>query len=254
MKQIPNLFTLLNLVCGCIAIICILQTGEMLVTQNDEGSWITELPEKIWFGSLFIGIAAVIDFLDGFIARLFKATSEMGKQLDSLADVVSFGVAPGLIFYQLLRLSYMQEPDAMDIPVMALLPAVIFPCSGAWRLARFNISTTNNNYFQGVPIPAAGLFVASLPVILFYNEFEIARILLNKWFLYLLIFVVSWLMVSKWRFISLKFNDRSVAGNMPKIILAVVAILAALFLHWLAVPLVFVIYILISFTSKKTVR
>ena len=88
---------MLNLVFGCIAIIFILQTGETLVMQSEEGTWVPQLPEKIWWGSIFIGIAAVVDFLDGFVARLFKATSEMGKQLDSLADMVSFGVAPGMI-------------------------------------------------------------------------------------------------------------------------------------------------------------
>ena len=95
MKIIPNLFTLLNLVFGCIAILFILQTGQTLVTIEAEGYTSWELPEKITWGSLFIFAAAIVDFLDGFVARLFKAESAMGKQLDSLADVVSFGVAPG---------------------------------------------------------------------------------------------------------------------------------------------------------------
>src|SRR5688572_12083964 len=109
MKQIPNIFTLLNLVLGFLAVIFILQTGETILASGGSGYVIT-LPEKIGWGAVCIGLAAVIDFLDGFVARLFNATSEMGKQLDSLADVVSFGVAPGLIVYQLLRISYAQEP------------------------------------------------------------------------------------------------------------------------------------------------
>ena len=104
MKQIPNLFTLLNLVCGFIAIIFILQTGQSIVYVDGEGYSQVDLPEKITWGAIMIFVAAVIDFLDGFVARLFKASSEMGKQLDSLADVVRFGVAPGLILYQLLFL------------------------------------------------------------------------------------------------------------------------------------------------------
>ncbi len=88
--------------------------------------WI--LPEKIAIGSFFIFAAGLVDFLDGFIARLFKASSEMGKQLDSLADVVSFGVAPGLIFYQLLRISFARETDGLDISIAALLPAFLVPC------------------------------------------------------------------------------------------------------------------------------
>ena len=108
MKQIPNLFTLLNLVFGCLAIVFTLQNG-IMITVNAEGTELLYIPEKIWMASLFIGIAALVDFLDGFVARLFKASSEMGKQLDSLADLVSFGVAPGLILYQFLRLSFAQQ-------------------------------------------------------------------------------------------------------------------------------------------------
>src|SRR5688572_28443688 len=186
-KQIPNLFTLLNLVAGCLAIIFVLQTGESLVVQSEEGTWVPQLPEKIWWGSIFIGIAAVIDFLDGFIARLFNATSEMGKQLDSLADVVSFGVAPGIILYQLLRISFIQEEDGLDVTILALVPALIFPAAAAWRLARFNINDNNDGDFKGLPSPAAGLFVASLPLILFYNYFDVAVILLIKWVLYAII-------------------------------------------------------------------
>src|SRR5215510_7866147 len=105
MKHIPNLFTLLNLVFGCIAIVFILQNGIVVITDSN-GQQLIDIPEKMWMASLFMGLAGVVDFLDGFIARLFKASSEMGKQLDSLADVVSFGVAPGLIIYQFLRMSF----------------------------------------------------------------------------------------------------------------------------------------------------
>jgi CDP-diacylglycerol--serine O-phosphatidyltransferase len=94
MKNIPNIFTLLNLCMGSISIILILQTNESIISlQGNE--WRIFFPENISWASAFLLLAAVIDFLDGFVARLFKATSEMGKQLDSLADVVSFGVAPG---------------------------------------------------------------------------------------------------------------------------------------------------------------
>src|SRR6476646_8000314 len=104
MKQLPNIITLLNLFFGCIAIVMTLQTG--LVTSIDvaRGETLVMIPERIYLASLFIGLAAVADFFDGFVARLVKADSEMGKQLDSLADVVSFGVAPSIIIYQFLRL------------------------------------------------------------------------------------------------------------------------------------------------------
>src|SRR4051812_12146805 len=113
MKQIPNIFTLLNLFFGCMAIIATVQTG-LTIGMDANGQQIVEIPEKIYLASLFIGIAAVIDFLDGFVARLLNASSEMGKQLDSLADVVSFGVAPGMIVYQFLRLSFAQQEGGLD--------------------------------------------------------------------------------------------------------------------------------------------
>src|SRR5215475_3687977 len=124
MKQIPNLFTLLNLVFGSIAIIFTLQNG-IIISYDANGAQLLDIPEKIWMASLFIGLAAVVDFLDGFIARLFKANSEMGKQLDSLADLVSFGVAPGLIIYQFLRLSLAQEPDGIEDSIFWAIPALL---------------------------------------------------------------------------------------------------------------------------------
>jgi CDP-diacylglycerol--serine O-phosphatidyltransferase len=165
MKQIPNIFTLLNLFFGCLAIIATVQTGLTIGTDAATGLQVVEIPEKIFMASIFIAIAAVIDFLDGFVARLLKASSEMGKQLDSLADVVSFGVAPGMIVYQLLRLSFAQQEGGLDINTLYLMPAFIIPCAGAYRLARFNIDTEQSYGFKGVPIPAAGLLVASFPLI-----------------------------------------------------------------------------------------
>jgi CDP-diacylglycerol---serine O-phosphatidyltransferase len=252
-KQIPNLFTLINLVSGCLAIIFVLQTGETLVVQS-EGTWVPQLPEKIWWGSIFIGIAAIVDFLDGFIARLFNATSEMGKQLDSLADVVSFGVAPGIILYQLLRISFIKEEDGLDVTLWALLPALIFPAAAAWRLARFNIESSADGNFRGVPSPAAGLVVASLPLILFYDYFNVNVYLVNKWVLYTIILVLSYLMVSNGSFIALKFTKSASGNNLPKIILGVLAVVAAIFLKWLAVPVVFLVYVILSLTTKKQLK
>lgn len=251
MKQIPNLFTLLNLVFGCIAIILILQTGESLVTTSEQGTWVAQLPEKIWWASVCIGIAAVIDFLDGFVARLFKASSEMGAQLDSLADVVSFGVAPGLIFYQMLRISFIGTESGLDVSVWALLPALLFPCAGAYRLARFNVDKSQAYGFKGVPIPAAGLVVASLPLILLYNYFDLNELLLNKWTIYALIILLSWLMVSTLPLMALKFKDFSIKNNLPKFILLLVAVVAGIFLKWLAVPVVFLLYVIISLAVAK---
>jgi CDP-diacylglycerol--serine O-phosphatidyltransferase len=251
MKQIPNIVTLLNLVFGCIAIIFILQPGESIITAGDDGNWVANLPERIWWGSVCIGIAAIIDFLDGFVARLMKASSEMGKQLDSLADVVSFGVAPGLILYQLLRISYIQEESGLDTSLVYLLPFVLFPMAGAYRLARFNLDTSQQYGFKGVPIPAAGLVVASLPLILWYDSFGLAGILTNKWVLYALTISMSWLMISNIPMLALKFSDYSLKGNLFKYILIVVSIILIILLKWLAVPAIFLVYILISLISRR---
>lgn len=251
MKQIPNLFTLLNLIFGCIAIIFILQNG-IAIQYTAEGSQYIDIPEKIWMGSLFIAIAAVIDFLDGFVARLFNASSEMGKQLDSLADVVSFGVAPSLIIYQFLRLSFAKEENGIEVSVILLTPALLIAAAGAYRLARFNIDSSQQYGFKGVPIPAAGLLIASLPVIYWNTENAfLINLLLNKWFLYAVIIVVSWLMISKLPLMALKFTDASVKNNLPKIIMLLFSLAAVLLLKWLAVPVIFIGYIILSLVFKN---
>lgn len=247
-KQIPNIFTLLNLICGCIAITFILQNGITIQYEDN----LVALTEKIWMGSLFIGIAAVVDFLDGFVARLFNASSEMGKQLDSLADVVSFGVAPSMIMYQFLRMSYVGSATSVDTSMWLLFPAFIIAAAGAYRLARFNLDNSQQYGFKGVPIPAAGLLVASLPLIYWNTESAaISNLLFNKWFLYALIVVVSWLMVSKLPLMALKFKNLSLKDNLPKFLIIIFSIIAAIFFQWLAVPLIFVAYIILSLAFKN---
>jgi CDP-diacylglycerol---serine O-phosphatidyltransferase len=251
MRQLPNLFTLLNLLFGCIALIFVLQTG-ITVTSTPFGDKLVDIPEKIWMASLFIGLAAVVDFLDGFVARALKATSAMGKELDSLADVVSFGVVPGMILYQFLRLSFAKEPNGLDTPFIALVPALILPCAAAYRLAKFNLDETQTFHFRGVPTPAVGLLVASFPLIYWYNNVDAVNALfLNKWFLYVLVILLSYLMVSNLPIMSMKFERYDVKSNLPKIILAVIAVVAALLLKWLAVPVVFVLYILLSIFMQR---
>lgn len=253
MKQVPNLFTLLNLIFGCIAIVFTLQNGIITFT-SEEGSQLLDIPEKIWMASLFIGLAAAVDFLDGFVARLFKATTEMGKQLDSLADVVSFGVAPGMIVYQFLRLSYAQQPDGLDSSPIWLFIAFVIPAAAAYRLAKFNLDSAQQYSFKGVPTPAVGLLIASLPLIYWnVNEAWAIQLLLNKWFLYGIIVVVSYLMVSDLPMISLKFKNFSLANNWPKYLLIAIGIAAVLLLKWLAVPVIFIAYVLVSLLFKNKI-
>jgi len=177
----------------------------------------------------------------------------MGKELDSLADVVSFGVAPGLIIYQFLRMSFVREADGLDVSLVWLVPAFVVPCAAAYRLAKFNLDTEQQFGFKGVPTPAVGLLVASLPLIYWYGEYEIiGKLLLNKWFLYALIFVLSYLMVSNIPLMSLKFSDFSVRNNLSKIILLIVSIVLIVFLKWLAVPAIFIVYLILSLMAGKT--
>src|SRR5882757_8587537 len=242
MKNIPNLFTLLNLIFGCIALVLILQNG-IAIMYNPEGAQYIGIPERIGVASLFIGLAALVDFLDGLVARLFKATSPLGKQLDSLADVVSFGVAPGMILYQFLRMSFIRQENGLDVSSLWFLPAFLIPCAGAYRLARFNIDDSQQFGFKGVPIPAAGLLIASLPLIYWHSGNEsILSFLMNKWALYGIIVLVAWLMVSDLPLMALKFKDYSVRNNLPKLILLALTVVAAIFLRWLAVPVVFIFY------------
>ena len=251
MKQIPNIFTLLNLVFGCLAIVATLQNG-ISIQYSPEGTQFIDIPEKIWMASLFIGLAAVVDFLDGFVARLFNASSEMGKQLDSLADVVSFGAAPAMIMYQFLRRSYANEESGIDASMLVLLPAFIIAAASAYRLAKFNLDHSQQYGFKGVPTPAVGLLIASFPLIYWHAENDaIASLLLNKWVLYGTIILLSWLMVSNVPMMALKFKNLSVKSNLPKFILVAISIIAALLLHWTAVPVIFIAYIILSLAFKN---
>lgn len=235
---------------GCIAIVLILQTNESIVSiQGNEMK--IYFPERIAWASAFLLLAAVIDFFDGFVARLFKATSEMGKQLDSLADVVSFGVAPGLILYQFIRITLAAEPDGLETSSIWLLPAMFFPMAAAWRLARFNLDETHKNYFEGVPTPAAGLLVASLPLLMLYNPYNVQLLLTNKWVLYIICILIPSLMVSEIPLMNMKFKNFSFKENKARYIMIISSVLMTIFLGWLAAIGIFITYILLSLAFKN---
>lgn len=260
MKQIPNLFTLLNLFFGCIAIVFIMQVGQSIVVLNDEtGTYDPFFPERMGFGALFIFFAAAVDFLDGFLARMLKASTDKGKQLDSLSDVVSFGVAPGMILYQLLRLGYARNENGLDVSFAYLLPAFVFTGAVAWRLAKFNVSTNQSDSFKGVPSPAAGLVVASFPLIIWFADVDanswktslnVSQHLINVWLLYAVVAVLSYLMVCNRTFIAIKFKDFSFKNNLLKYILISISLVCLVALQWLAIPVIFVLYLLFSAFSK----
>ncbi|WP_018631208.1 CDP-alcohol phosphatidyltransferase family protein [Niabella aurantiaca] len=242
MKQIPNLFTLLNLVFGCLAIKFILEPESAFLWASP-----LSLTTGMLVGSFLLLCAAVVDFLDGFVARLFKATSQMGAQLDSLADAVSFGVAPGMILYRLLQIGWANNAAVTG---WWYLPAVLFPCAAVWRLAKFNLDKEQHYYFKGIPTPAAALTVASLPVIAYTGSPAVGQLVFHPLLVYPAILIISGLMVSNLPIISLKFKKYTLKANKDKLLLVFIAILAAVFFKWIAVPVVFVAYVIVSLIFK----
>lgn len=252
LKNIPNYFTLLNLVFGCIAIVLILQpVNSILLLQS--GELIIQSPERLILASFFIFAAGVVDFFDGFVARLMKVSSEMGKQLDSLSDVVTFGVAPALIMYQLLRMSFLKSQAALETSVVYLLPALLIACCAAWRLAKFNIDARQGTTFYGVPTPITAMVVAALPFIIWYNQWNLSELLLNTWVLYGMTIILSVMMVVDVPIMSLKFKDYSFKNNLPKIILLVLAVVLAFVFRWAAIPLIYVCYVALSLLLRKKI-
>lgn len=252
-KQIPNLFTLLNLFFGCLAIVAILKNG-IVVRQSLEGQYVVDLPQNIVMASVFIGLSAVVDFLDGFVARLFNATSEMGKQLDSLADVVSFGVAPSLILFQFLFLSHAGEENGINTSEWFLYPTFLLAMAAAYRLAKFNTDESQTVFFKGVPTPAVGLLVASFPLVYWFSDIPMAfQLLTNKLFLYALVVVLSLLMVSNIPMMSLKLKNLQFKDNIHLYILLLLSVLFVLFFGWAAVSLIFVSYIILSLVFRNKI-
>lgn len=251
MKHLPNLLTLANLFCGCIAIAFILNAQPYWADFQSGNFWAVFGTEQMYLGSLFIAIAAICDLFDGISARALKLFSPIGKDLDSLADLVSFGVAPSMILFKLLWVSYMSEPNAMDINMLAMTPAFLVACFGALRLARFNVSAAQSGIFTGMPIPATGIFVASLPLIMWYNPYGIGEQLLNKWAIYAIIAVLCWLMVSKIPFIKLMPAKWQIAYVWPQLVLIVFTLIALPILKTAAIPLAFILYILLSIIYKQ---
>lgn len=189
-RNIPNTITCLNLAAGVMSIIC--------AAQGDSLLWGME---AYYWAYIFIGIAAVADFLDGFAARLLHAYSELGKELDSLCDMVSFGVAPAIIMYYCLATT--GDPDWTRWLVF------LIPVCGALRLARFNIDTRQTTSFIGLPIPANAIFWIGYSALCYAGAPTLAQ-----WYVALPVIVFeSWLMVSSVHLFSLKFKTWGWKGN-----------------------------------------
>lgn len=210
--HIPNFITSLNLVSGSLAVIFAVD-GHL-----------------IWAG-VFICLAAVFDFMDGFAARLLKAYSDIGKQLDSLADVVSFGLAPGAILFTLLEFSLfgknqpIYEIAGKWYEWLILFSAFLIPVFGAIRLARFNINTSDEPFFRGLPIPANGLLWASLGLILQSpGNQELFQLIYSTKNLLALGIITSGLMVINLPMFSFKFHSLSLKENWYRYLFIVIAV------------------------------
>ena len=221
---VPNLFTLLNLFCGSVGVIFAVQVD--LITS-----------------SFFVLLGILFDFFDGFFARKLNSQSSLGLQLDSLADMVTSGLIPGIFMMNLLQLSLDSSWPMWDvIPYFAL---IITLCS-AYRLANFNISK-KNHYFVGLPTPANTLLIVSLPLVLEFQDSELwSSIISNPTFLVVLTFLLSFLLNAKLRLISLKFKTWDFRANSDKYILIISSFFILSFFKWAGIFLVIVFYIIFS--------
>ena len=266
-RNIPNFFTCMNLWCGCAGIV---------YSFND----------YLIGASLMIGIAAIMDFLDGFMARMLKVSSEIGKQLDSMADLVTFGVLPGVIMYKLLFLSLSMENIGADhsfmhnFTWMKILYIGSYPLAflgflitvfSAIRLAKFNIDARQSNSFIGLPTPANTILIGSLPLILNISVFDtpgnplsaaipqlfitsdsiipetlLRNIILDPVFLISLIFISSFLLVAPLPLFALKFKNFTWADNAVRYIFLILSLAMLILFKYAGIPFIIVLYIVIS--------
>ncbi len=228
---IPNLLTLANLGAGCIAILSVIK-GDFTIA------------------AILLVIALACDFLDGFVARLLKVHSELGKQLDSLADMVTFGVLPGFVLFKLFETAkFGAEPIAEWLPYLAFL----VPLFSALRLAKFNIDTRQSDFFIGLPTPAHALFIFSIALIIQQTENEnIKQLLLHPFFLSAITIVGSLLLVAELPLIALKFKNYSFKENAGRFILIIASIALLLILRVRALAFIIPLYLVLSLIFKPT--
>lgn len=248
-KHIPNSITLLNLLCGILSIYTLYSTESLIIP------------------SLFIIIGALLDFCDGLAARLLKAYSDIGKELDSLADVVTFGVAPSLILVDLLQEFYAYNSLLSSYSLVAYIP-LLMALMSAYRLAKFNIDQRQTTGFIGLPTPANALIWLSLPVIYYLETtkthlwglnipqfyYTLTALLLNPILMILGSILMSFLLVAELPLFALKFKNLKWKDNKEKFIFLIIAILLIFALNLYAIPLIIFVYIIESIiinTIKK---
>lgn len=244
-KYIPNALTLANLFCGCVAVI-------FAVNNN----FVT--------AALFVFLGIFFDFFDGFFARKFNVQGELGLQLDSLADMVTSGLVPGIIMFKLLGLTDSSWGDSHDnklieslfqITDSGFLPllGLSITLASAYRLAKFNIDTEQQSFFKGLPTPANTLLIVSLPLIMeFQNNDFINAIILNKWFLIILTIISCYILNSDIKLFALKFKNYSFKDNVIRYIFILLCVVLLIVLQFAAIPVIILLYIIMSVLDNLT--
>ena len=227
-KHIPNLITLINLFCGCIAVV-----------------FVSESNYEMAFYMVCLGI--FFDFFDGFFARLFKVSSPLGLQLDSLADMVTSGVVPGYVMYSMLTNSAHEIGTSIFIPFLGF----IITLGSCYRLANFNIDTRQTDSFIGLPTPANALFILSLPLVIkFSDSLMILEILTNEWVLLVITLCSAYVLNAEIPLFSLKIKKFNLKDNALQMSFLLISFVLLLLLHYIAIPLIIVFYVLLSIVNN----
>ena len=237
-RFIPNLITSANLLCGCLA--CVFAG----LNQFEAAFW-----------TVLLGIT--FDLFDGMIARILNVTSDLGLQLDSLADVITSGFTPGIVVYQLFirsgvlvndyKINFFSETIVFSIAPLALM-AFFLPIGAAFRLAKFNLIEQKSSDFFGLPTPANALFFCSLPLMIAHPSFSFLSPLFKSTYVLIFIIILSvFLMNSNWRLFSLKINYKSgINALIFPLILFVVSLIIIFIYQGAGFPLIVLIYLLLS--------
>lgn len=238
-KHIPNLFSLGNLFSGILA---------TLFAVHGEFEFV----------AIFVSLGIFLDFFDGYFARILTTSSDLGKQLDSLADMVTSGVVPGIVMFNLLENKEIREvgpKDEFEITSFMSFLALILTLGACYRLAKFNIDTRQSKSFIGLPTPAMSLLVVFLPLVQIHTEvLFLKEIISNCYFLIGLTLILSYLMNAEISFFSLKFKDFSFKDNEFKYLLISLSIILVILYKYLAIPFIIIIYIILSMIKNLIQR
>lgn len=227
-NYIPNILTLGNLLCGT--------TATIYAIYEDFNS-----------AAVFVLIGILLDFFDGFVARLLKVSGDLGKQLDSLADMVTSGVVPGLIMFQLINANSEISSINNEFLLNGSLFGLVLTLGACYRLAKFNLDTRQSDSFIGLPTPAMCLFVISLPLIQENsNLYVVENLLESNYFLIGITLLLTFLMNAEISLFSLKFKEYSFAKNYIKYVFIIVSILMIIGLQYISIPLIILLYVLVS--------